>query len=171
MKIRLRKLTIADLKLTFQWHNSPELSSQILSYPPPISMEAETQWLTDIINQSNRQRVVFGIESSTEQQLVGIVQLHQIDPAKKEAYLGMFIGATSIRSKGLGSAALNLMIEYAFTDLNLKNLYLEVLESNTGALNFYHKHGFVKTSDQPVTTIKHGLKTSIFILSLSAKLS
>ena len=46
--------------------------------------------------------------------------------------------------KGYGSEALNLLIDYAFNNLNLHKVTLKVVDYNKQAIKLYEKKGFVK---------------------------
>lgn len=57
--------------------------------------------------------------------------------------LNMAVGADH-RHKGEGSALLSAALE-EFGSRGAKNLYLEVRESNTRAISFYERHGFLRS--------------------------
>ena len=57
---------------------------------------------------------------------------------------GIFIGEEEALSKGYGSEAAELMIRYAFEELQLHKLYLRVLAGNERAKKSYEHAGFVQ---------------------------
>ena len=56
--------------------------------------------------------------------------------------VGLFIGEEENRSKGYGTEALSLHVEYGFNYLNLKNIMLKVFSFNKRAIKSYEKIGF-----------------------------
>jgi RimJ/RimL family protein N-acetyltransferase len=57
--------------------------------------------------------------------------------------LQMGIGDPQDRKKGYGSQALNLILRYAFEELNLYRLTALVPEYNSDAMRFFEKAGFL----------------------------
>jgi ribosomal-protein-alanine N-acetyltransferase len=77
--------------------------------------------------------------------------------------------ATKHRRKGEGTALLGAALE-EFRSGGGKSVYLEVRESNTGAIAFYERHGLAKTGlrrgyyrhpDEPAVTMERKLTGSI----------
>jgi ribosomal-protein-alanine N-acetyltransferase len=77
--------------------------------------------------------------------------------------------ATKQRRKGAGTALLAKALE-EWRSQGAKSVYLEVRESNTGAIAFYERHGFAKTGlrkgyyrhpDEPAVTMERKLTGSI----------
>ena len=54
--------------------------------------------------------------------MIGTVSLEGIDHINRCATLGIFIGNKDFRSKGYGTEAVQLILEYGFKYLNLKNI-------------------------------------------------
>lgn len=59
------------------------------------------------------------------------------------AWLGIGIGDRNDWNKGYGTEALQLILRYGFTELNLHRISLTVLEGNNRAMRAYQKVGFV----------------------------
>jgi RimJ/RimL family protein N-acetyltransferase/SAM-dependent methyltransferase len=171
MSIQLRDLTLADLPHTYRWHSDPQLSEQILSYPPPIEPERERQWLNDIVEKRDSRRVVFGIEDSESHLLLGIVQVHNIDPVDQSAFVGLFLGDKEHRSRGLGSEALRKIIDYVFVDLQLTQIHLEVAIENDNAIAFYRRFGFQVTKEGLTRPYGPHGSTQISIMTLRKPVS
>lgn len=60
----------------------------------------------------------------------------------KNAEAGIAIGEEEYRSKGYGTEAMKLLLEYRFNYLNLHNINLKVLDVNERAIKCYKKCGF-----------------------------
>lgn len=165
MKARLRELTLEDIELTHKWHNDEKLSDLILSYPPPISLENEKIWLAKVVDKQFQHRIVRGIETQPEGNLIGIVQLHEIDTVKRQAFLGLFIGESEFQSKGYGGFALKMMLQHAFNVLHLSTVFLEVAEGNSNATQFYMKNGF-EILPETLIKVRRGKEVLVRIMKL-----
>ena len=75
-------------------------------------------------------------------QLAGEVRLDRIEEQDSNASLAIGIFSPNQRGKGLGSEAIALVLQHAFTNLNLHRVWLMVMESNKRAVAAYEKCGF-----------------------------
>ena len=57
-------------------------------------------------------------------------------------YFYIFIGDKDYRSKGYGTEAIRLILDYGFNYMNLKNIKLDLMDFNERALKCYKKCGF-----------------------------
>ncbi|MCU0371597.1 MAG: GNAT family N-acetyltransferase [Bacteroidales bacterium] len=76
-----------------------------------------------------------------EQKPIGTIDLFDFDPTHSRAGVGILITKEE-QGKGYASEALDLLIEYAFSTLQLHQLYCQVTSSNLISLNLFTKHGF-----------------------------
>jgi len=73
---------------------------------------------------------------------VGEVVLNDWQPGNQSCNFRILLGPEG-RDRGLGSAATGLLLDYAFTSLDLFRVELEVYEFNPRALRVYERAGFV----------------------------
>ena len=85
---------------------------------------------------------VFFIIRLEDNEVIGVIGLHNIDNINRRATLGIFIGDKSGRNKGYGTESIKLILEYGFKYLNLNNINLDVMEFNQRAQACYKKCGF-----------------------------
>lgn len=81
---------------------------------------------------------------------VGAVWVEQIVPRIASAEMGLLIGEPHLWGLGIGSRAMQAMMEYAKKELKLKFLWLSVREANKPALACYKKCGFIIKKRTPV---------------------
>jgi len=62
---------------------------------------------------------------------------------------------------------MRLGLDYAFNELNLQKISLEVLELNTGALKLYEKLGFKKEGFFENHFYSNGVYFNVLVMSLS----
>ena len=75
---------------------------------------------------------------------IGLIDLFDFDPKNNRAGVGIVIQNEEDRNSGTGGEALDLVIKYAFRQLNLHQLYANIGEENTASLALFTKFGFQK---------------------------
>lgn len=84
----------------------------------------------------------FAIVTINEDKLIGTVSLEKVDNINRTATLGIFIGDKEYRSKGYGTEAIRLILDFGFNYMNLNNIDLQVMSFNERAIKCYEKCGF-----------------------------
>jgi diamine N-acetyltransferase len=137
-RVRLRAVERTDLPTFVQWFNDP-LIQRRLGRVEPLSLAEEERWFEAL--QRSKTDVVYAIVVGDE--LVGNCGLHRIDWRHRGAQLGIVIGDEACRGQGLGSDAVGTLVHYAFANLGLHRIELEVLSENDVARRCYERLGFV----------------------------
>lgn len=143
-KVVLRSLQQTDLGYLYNWRSNTDVRKNLLLHPFPMSRELENKWFSNVLTETNNKRVLFGIALYGKEALIGYTVLNEINWISRNAYLGILIGEGDQRGQGLGTEALNLILEFAFNQLNLHKLSLEVLAENKPAISIYERLGFHK---------------------------
>lgn len=73
---------------------------------------------------------------------IGSTDLYDINYRYRVASFGIQIGEADARGRGLGTEAVTLMLDFAFTALALNNVMLMVSEYNLAGRRAYEKAGF-----------------------------
>ena len=73
---------------------------------------------------------------------VGLVDLFDFDPKNNRAGVGIVIQGNENRNQNIGSEALELLIDYAFSNLNLHQLYANIGTENVASKALFTKFGF-----------------------------
>ncbi|WP_316814812.1 GNAT family protein [Pedobacter nyackensis] len=140
--IYLRPLELADARVSYKWRNNPEIWKYTEFKPDRhISREIETKWLSSKLKKTNEKR--FAICLLTNKQYIGNVQLIDIDHEK--AWFHIFIGEKKYWGRGISQKATTIVLYYAFSELKLKKVLLEVNSLNIPAWKLYEKIGFTYT--------------------------
>lgn len=106
--------------------------------------------------------VNFHIRTLEDDTLIGFMGLFNIKWSNQTCILGMSIGNPDYWGKGYGSDALRLMLQYAFDELNLYRISLEVLGYNTRAIRAYEKAGFVREGVQRNAFRRDGQRWDVY---------
>ena len=138
--ISLTTVTIDDLSTMFTWINDRD---QVLFNAPykPVHEGQHRAWFEAI--QQRNDMVIFGIRMRESGKLVGYCQLHNINLVHRTAELQIRLGEVAERGHGYGTEATQLLLNFAFNDLNLNRVYLHVFHNNAPAIRMYEKVGFV----------------------------
>ena len=75
---------------------------------------------------------------------VGLIDLFDFDPKNNRAGVGILIQNQEERNIGIGTEALGLLIQFAFTQLNLHQLYANIDSENKPSLTLFTKFEFQK---------------------------
>ncbi len=86
--------------------------------------------------------VDFAVYERATWRAIGTVGLFHLDYRNGSADFGILIGEPDARGKGYGTEATQLMLDYAFTALGLRNVGLTVAEWNVAGQRAYARAGF-----------------------------
>lgn len=134
--VSIREFKLSDVEKKVEWINNPE-NNQYLHYNIPLSVEGTTKWF---MNKETSSRLDCVIEYDGVP--VGVIGLLEIDYFNKKAEFYITLGATEYKRKGIATTATRLIVDYAFDDLQLQKVYLNVDEANEKACRLYEKVGF-----------------------------
>ena len=137
-RIYLSPRSSEDVEIFTEWLNDFETTDYLGRSGLLTSLEAEKEYLEKNINNP----ATFAIVTLDEDKMIGTVALERISEIDRTATLGVFIGDKDYRSKGYGTEAIRLILEFGFKYMNLHNINLQLMEFNERALKCYKKCGF-----------------------------
>lgn len=137
--VTLRPLELDDIALMYQWEANIELD--ILSgWSPKRSQAAFRQKFEKRITEPEDDRYTFGIQF--EERLVGYVELVMIDHFERRAFISILIGEKQLWGRGIGSTALRILLDYAFTVQAMEKICAEVYGLNPHSQRLMERVGF-----------------------------
>jgi RimJ/RimL family protein N-acetyltransferase len=86
----------------------------------------------------------FTIRARVDDRLIGKAAVEWIEWTNSNAFLRIGIGAAEDRRKGQGSQALQMLLRFAFSELNMYRVTANVQEYNEAAIGLLKKFGFVE---------------------------
>ena len=140
--MKLRQLKQADIDGMLDWMHDPKVNKYFRFNAANATRDTVDAFIKEAqVAANNNSDYHFAIVNDDDEYM-GTVSLKHIDNEKKEAEY-----AIAVRSKfhhmGVGSFATKSILDFAFNELNLESVYLNVLSENTGAKKLYEKMGFV----------------------------
>ena len=143
-RIALRPMEERDTADIIQWRNTDFVRKNFI-YQKPFTVEAHHHWVETMVNTGKVvQFMICPCEAGKVENAIGSVYLRDIDETHHKAEYGIFIGEEAALSKGYGTEAAQLMLQYAFETLHLHKVMLRVLAENKRAQRSYEKAGFRK---------------------------
>ena len=99
---------------------------------------------------------------------LGLIDLFDFDPKNARAGMGIVVSNPKDRNKGVGSEAISILCEYAFSTLHLHQIYANILEDNQASINLFTKLGFEEIGIKKDWTRTHeGFKNEIMYQKLN----
>jgi RimJ/RimL family protein N-acetyltransferase len=84
----------------------------------------------------------FAIHCLADDKLIGMLDLSGFDWPARNAWVGIGLGERDYWGRGYGTDAMNVLLRFAFHELNLHRVNLDVFEYNPRAIRCYEKVGF-----------------------------
>ena len=117
-------------------------TGHFLGIKMPISSEGAEQYAQQILSQQGKTVWAFAVCPLGEERRIGTVNLRNVDRENGSAELAIVISDKSLQGQGLGTDALNCLVDFGFGELRLERIYLHVFDYNARAMRSYEKAGF-----------------------------
>jgi len=164
--VGLRAVEREDLKIMRDWRNLSEFRKNFREYRE-LNMEMQIKWFEKyVVEDDNTQ--MFIIERLKDSKPMGVCGLVYVNWVIKSADVSFYIGERNvyIDSTGCADEALNLLMKYAFNQLNMHKLWTELYEFDTKKINFYEKHKFKRDAILRDNCFEDGKYWNSYIYSL-----
>lgn len=141
-RIRLRAMEPDDCRAMYRWENDTTLWS-LGETTRPFSRAVLDDFIRNSsldLYQARQLRLIVELRDAASP--IGCVDLFAFDPLNRRAGVGILIYDPLHRRQGYGSDALNLLIDYAFRHLELRQLWADIPVSNTASLRLFERAGF-----------------------------
>ncbi|MBK9284808.1 MAG: GNAT family N-acetyltransferase [Sphingobacteriaceae bacterium] len=141
--ISLRAVEPNDADILYHWENDRSIwavSNTQIPFSKFVLDEFTNSAHQDIY--TNKQLRLMADEISTGD-TIGCVDIFEFDPQHARAGIGIYIHK-DFREKGYASECLQLVVDYCFNTLHLKQIYSHINASNLASINLFVKNGFEK---------------------------
>lgn len=140
--VYLRALEPEDLEFIYAIENDESIWT-VSNTNTPFSKFLIKQYLENAhqdIYEAKQLRLVICKTESNE--TIGLIDLFDFDPTNNRAGIGIIIQEKNNRINGYGSEALQLLISYSFTHLQLNQLFANIGTENEISIALFTKFGF-----------------------------
>lgn len=137
-RVTLRPFTEDDIPEREMWARDPAINFLLSGRTSPDDFEVTEWWEC---HKDNPYTAVLVIESP-EKEYIGDIDFYVENLARRTCGLTILIGRREYWSMGYGTEAIRLLLEFAFRELGLSAVLLNVFEFNRSAVRCYEKCGF-----------------------------
>ena len=160
----LRAFERDDAERCYRWMNDPNIVRTLKSRYP-IAFQNEVEWLDRAMHASPYERH-FAIERKDDRSHIGNASLHDIDWVSRTSWFGLFIGEPTAWNRGYGTDAIMTLVRFAFEEMNLTKLRINVFDYNEKAKHLLLGHGFVQEGKLTRDFFREGTYHDLVILSI-----
>jgi diamine N-acetyltransferase len=142
--VYLRALEPEDLEFIYQIENDESIW-EVSNTQTPYSRFLIRNYLENAhqdVYEAKQLRLAICINQSNL--AIGLIDLFDFDAKNRRAGIGIVIQNTGDRGKGYGKEALRLLIGYAFTHLQLHQLFANIGSQNEASSSLFSTFGFQK---------------------------
>jgi RimJ/RimL family protein N-acetyltransferase len=108
----------------------------------------------------------FMVRAKADDRLIGMAAVYRIEWTNSNAFLRLGIGAAEDRRKGYGTQSLQMLLRFAFAELNLFRVSAMVPEYNEAALALLQKFGFAQEVCRRKALERDGQRWDLYVFGL-----
>lgn len=138
----------------------------LCGYEEPPPRERVERWLeSNWVDPPDMRSWEFVIAEAESDAFLGTIMLHSCDWWNKRAEVGAWIAAHA-RDQGVGSAAFELLLDWAFGDLGLERLEMTALPENENVPHIAEKFGFAYEGTMRKRNFERGRRVDLLLWGL-----
>ncbi|RFU70055.1 N-acetyltransferase [Peribacillus saganii] len=161
-RIRLSAAREEDISIMMKWGEDAEYLRNV---DTEIAFPKNKEELA-LEGKASPNEVYFRLRTIEDDQLIGFIAIHSIEWNNRTGLLAIGIGDPSNHNKGYGTEALKLILRYAFHELNLDRVGLEVIEYNKGGVRAYEKAGFQQEGRKRSVVYRDGKRYDMIVMGV-----
>ena len=121
--VRLSAFDAEEMSKAFtRWGLNSEYVRMLNSSPWPMrSAKSLTKWIEKEFGEISPAAYYFSIRTLADDMLIGELELDVVNWAGGDAFVGLGIGEPDYWSKGYGTDVMNILLRFAFTEINLRH--------------------------------------------------
>lgn len=163
--VRLDRPTRDDIAEIARWSGDmgfQRLLRRGMVYPG--SVEEHEAWFAEMARSDDT--LPFVIRTRQDDRLIGFLVIKDIMWQARHCAFFIGIGDQEMRGRGYGVDAVRVMLKYAFLEMNLNRVGLEVLSYNEAALHTYQKAGFTHEGTLRAYAYRDGVYYDMHIMGI-----
>lgn len=156
-----------DAELLAAWRRDTEYARLLDSDPVRLWSAGQTkEWLEKQQKADAFEGIEFMIRTLDGDKPIGFVGLDGISWHNGGSFVGIGIGEREQWGKGFGTDTMHIIARYAFEELGLHRLSLNVFAYNTRAIHAYEKVGFIGEGRVSEAVHREGKRWDIIFMGL-----
>jgi len=133
---------------------------------PMISHKNLQSMVEKDLEESSVNQHWFSIRKLDNDMLLGDIDLYVYNWSGRDAFVGLGIGEREFWGKGYGTDVMKVILRYAFTEVSLNRVTLNVFEYNPRAIRSYEKAGFRHEGRMRQVLNKEGRRWDILFMGI-----
>lgn len=166
-QLKLGPLREKDLDTLAKWYEDVEFL-RFYDFHPATPKTRE-QLVSIYKNGGSDEFIPLAVRKTDDDELLGLVEIDGISYNNRFAWISIGLGSEAERGRGYGYEALSLAIRFAFNELNLERLQLNVISYNTAGIRLYEKLGFKKEGVYREAVLRDGNRSDLYLYGLLRK--
>ena len=114
----------------------------------------------------NKNAYYFTIRAREDDRLIGKAEINRIEWSNGNGWIQFGIGSAEDRRKGYGTQALQMLLRFAFAELNLFRVTARVQEYNEAGIALLKKFGFVEEVRRRQALDRDGRRWDLLVFGL-----
>jgi len=140
--IFLRALEPGDLEVLYKWENNPAIW-KVSNTLAPFSKFVLEQYLVNAHEDIFTAKQIRLMICSKDGKPAGTIELFDFDPLNSRVGIGILVDEEA-QGRGYATDALQVLINYCFEILLLKQVFCNISASNEKSIHLFKKLGFAK---------------------------
>lgn len=134
--VYLRALEPEDLIFVYDTENDTSIWD-VSHTQTPYSLYVLKQYLEESHKDIYEVKQLRLVICSLNHEVIGFIDVFDFDPQHRRAGIGLVINNLENRGKGYGKDALQVLIRYCFSALNLHQIYCNITEGNNASMRLF----------------------------------
>ena len=158
-----------DPEIESKWtHDSEFMRLMEITPARPLSAAMIKKQYEKLEKQVEEEKNIFHfmIRAKADDRLIGKASIQRIEWTNGNGFIQIGIGSVEDRRKGHGSQALQMLLRFAFAELNLFRVSATVPEYNEGAIALMRKFGFVQEVCRRSALERDGRRWDLYVFGL-----
>ena len=163
-QLKLGPLREKDLDILARWYEDTDFLRFYDFHPatPRTRIQLEEIYKSG----GSDEFIPLAIRKNADDEMIGLTEIDGISYSNRFAWISIGLGASTERGRGYGFEALSLAIDFAFNEINLERLQLNVISYNTAGIKLYEKLGFKKEGIYREAVLRDGVRSDLYLYGL-----
>jgi len=151
-----------------EWNRDSEFKRLLDSDAARLhSAKAGADFFKKILDEAPAYNPFFSIRALSDNRLLGDITLEVLHAWNgRQAIVGIAIGERADWGKGYGTDAMKTLLRYAFNEMNLNRVTLNVFEYNPRAIRSYEKAGFTHEGRLRAALLRDGKRWDLLYMGV-----
>ncbi len=164
--VRLRAIDPESLAKALSGWGADSEFFRLLDWNPArrYSVKSTQEWLEK--HMEDELAHAFAIHTLEDDRLIGDIGLDGVNWPHGDTFVGISIGEREFWGRGYGTDAMRVILRYAFHELNLQRVTLNVFAYNQRAVRSYEKAGFTLEGRMRGGVLREGRRWDVLYMGI-----